>query len=205
MYKGERFNSISHLLGAALATAAVAVLIVRASVLGNPWKIVSFSIYGAAIVLLYASSALHHSLKGRAKKIFLRMDYQAIYLLIAGSYTPLLLVTLRGGWGWSLFGVLWGLAVTGIIIDAFPHKGKRVIPITIYLLMGWIALVAIVPLMRALPATAMGLLIAGGLVYTSGLAFYAIDDRMKHAHGIWHVFVMVGSLMHYMTLYYYVL
>jgi hemolysin III len=205
MYKGERFNSISHLLGAALATAAVAVLIVRASALGNPWKIVSFSIYGAAIVLLYASSALHHGLKGRAKKIFLRMDYQAIYLLIAGSYTPLLLVTLRGGWGWSLFGVLWGLAVTGIIIDAFPHKGKRVIPITIYLLMGWIALVAIIPLMRALPPTAMGLLVAGGLVYTSGLAFYAVDDRMKHAHGIWHVFVMVGSMMHYMMIYYYVL
>ena len=205
MYKGERFNSISHLLGVGLAAAAVVVLVVRASMLGNPWKIVSFSVYGAALVLLYACSALHHGLKGRAKKIFLRMDYQAIYLLIAGSYTPLLLVTLRGGWGWSLFGVLWGLAVAGIIVDAFPHRGKRVIPITIYLLMGWIALFAMAPLTRALPATAMGLLISGGLVYTSGLAFYVIDGRVKHAHGIWHVFVMVGSLMHYMTLYYYVL
>ncbi len=205
MYKGERFNSISHMLGAALAAAALVVLVVRASMLGNPWKIVSFSIYGVALVLLYACSTLHHSLKGRAKQIFLHMDYQAIYVLIAGSYTPLLLVTLRGGWGWSLFGVLWGLAIAGIVVDAFPHRGKRVIPMTIYLLMGWIALIAIVPLVKALPIGAIILMVSGGIVYTSGLVFYALEGRMRHAHGIWHLFVMVGSLMHYLMLYFYVL
>jgi hemolysin III len=205
VYKGERFNSISHMLGAALAAAALVVLVVRASMLGNPWKIVSFSIYGVALVLLYACSTLHHSLKGRAKQIFLHMDYQAIYVLIAGSYTPLLLVTLRGGWGWSLFGVLWGLAIAGIVVDAFPHRGKRVIPMTIYLLMGWIALIAIVPLVKALPIGAIILMVSGGIVYTSGLVFYALEGRMRHAHGIWHLFVMVGSLMHYLMLYFYVL
>ncbi|MDA0989793.1 MAG: hemolysin III family protein [Verrucomicrobia bacterium] len=205
MYKGERLNSISHLLGFALAVAGVAVLIVRASIRGNPWKIVSFSIYGAALILLYACSVLHHSLRGRAKRIFLHLDYQSIYVLIAASYTPLLLVTLRGGWGWTLFGVLWGLAVVGIVVDAFPHRGKRVIPITIYLLMGWISLVALAPLTRALPPSAIGLLLTGGLVYTSGLIFYALEGRLAHAHGIWHLFVMVGSLTHYLTLYVYVL
>ncbi len=205
MYKGERFNSVSHLIAAAFAVAALVIVVVGASKQGNPWKIVSFSIYGAALVLLFTCSVLHHSLKGKAKRIFLHLDYQAIYVLIAASYTPLMLVTLRGGWGWSLFGVLWGLAVAGILIDATPSNGKRVIPIVIYLLMGWLSVVAFVPLARALPPTAMRMLVFGGVIYTVGLVFYGMENHMKHAHGIWHIFVIGGSLMHFLTLYYYVL
>jgi len=205
MYHGERFNSISHLVGAALALAGLVVLVVFASLQGDLWKIVSFSIYGASLFLLYTLSTLYHSLRGRAKDIFQKLDHIAIYLLIAGSYTPLTLVTLRGGWGWTLFGIIWGLAIAGIIVDGLHKAGSRTLPMVIYLLMGWLILVAIYPLIHALPTGALMLLVLGGVFYTGGIVFYALDERIKHAHGIWHLFVLAGSISHYLLMLVYVL
>ena len=122
VYRGERFNSISHLIGAAAALAGLVILVVLASRQGDPWKIVGLSIYGTTLLLLYVFSALYHGLRGKAKKVFRKFDHHAIYLLIAGTYTPFTLVTLRGSWGWSLFGVIWGLAVIGIVLDSLPQK-----------------------------------------------------------------------------------
>ncbi|HHJ17493.1 MAG TPA: hemolysin III family protein [Gammaproteobacteria bacterium] len=205
MYHGERLNSITHLVGAALALAGLVVLVVFAAMKGDPWKIVSFSIYGTTLFLLYTLSTLYHSLRGRAKQIFQKLDHVAIYLLIAGSYTPLTLVTLRGVWGWTLFGIIWGLAIVGIVVDSLHRKGSRSIQMVIYLLMGWLILAAMYPLTRALPNGGLGLLVLGGVFYTSGIIFYAIDERMKHAHGIWHLFVLAGSISHYLAMLLYVL
>jgi len=204
MYQGERFNSISHLIGTALALAGLVVLVVLASLQGDPWKIISFSVYGASLFLLYAMSTLYHSLRGRAKQIFMKLDHVAIYLLIAGTYTPFTLITLRGAWGWSLFGIIWGLAIIGIIVDSRHRDGSRAIQMTIYLLMGWLILVAMYPLVQALPREALTLLVMGGVFYTGGTIFYALDERMKHAHGIWHLFVLAGSISHFLAILFYV-
>ena len=205
MYHGERFNGISHLVGAALALAGMVVLVAFASLQGDPWKIVSFSIYGASLFLLYTLSTLYHSLRGRAKIIFRKLDHVAIYLLIAGSYTPLTLVTLRGVWGWTLFIIIWVLAIAGIIVDSLHKEGSRTIQMVIYLLMGWLILVAMYPLIQALPNGALVLLVLGGVFYTSGMIFYALDGRMKHAHGIWHLFVLAGSISHFLVMLLYIL
>ncbi len=205
MYHGERFNSISHLVGAALALAGLVVLVVFASLKGDVWKIVSFSIYGASLFLLYTLSTLYHSLRGRAKQIFMKLDHVAIYLLIAGSYTPLTLVVLHGAWGWSLFGIIWGLAIVGIVLDCLHREGSRVVQMIIYLMMGWLILVALYPLVQAMPVGGLVLLILGGLFYTGGVVFYALDERIRHAHGIWHLFVLAGSISHYLAMLFYVL
>lgn len=205
MYHGERFNGISHLLGATLALAGLVVLVVFASLQDDLLKIVSFSIYGASLFTLYTLSTLYHSLRGRAKQIFRKLDHIAIYLLIAGSYTPFTLITLRGAWGWSLFGIIWALAIVGIIVDTLHKGGSRTIQMVIYLLMGWLILVAMYPLIQALPTGGLALLVLGGVLYTSGIIFYALDDRMKHAHGIWHLFVLAGSISHYLAVLLYVL
>jgi hemolysin III len=205
MYHGERFNSISHLVGATLALAGLVVLVVFASLQGDPWKIVSFSIYGVSLFLLYTLSTLYHSLRGRAKQIFRKLDHVAIYLLIAGTYTPFTLVTLRGTWGWTLFVIIWGLAIVGIIVDSLHKKGSRTMQMVIYLLMGWLILVAMYPLVQALPKGGLVLLVLGGVFYTSGIIFYALDDRMNHAHGIWHLFVLAGSISHYLAVLLYIL
>jgi hemolysin III len=204
MYHGERFNSISHLIGSAAALAGTAFLVVTAARQGDPWKIVSFSIYGASLVLLYGFSTLYHSLSGRGKAVFRTLDHLAIYLLIAGTYTPFTLITLRGPWGWSIFGVVWGLAVFGMVLDTLGTRGPRIVPIVIYLLMGWMVVVALKPLMARLPLRGELWLLAGGLFYTTGIVFYALDKRVKHFHGIWHLFVMAGSLSHYATILHYV-
>jgi hemolysin III len=205
MYHGERFNSISHLVGAALALAGMVVLVVLASLQGDPWKVVSFSIYGASLFLLYTLSTLYHSLRGRAKQIFRKLDHVAIYLLIAGTYTPFTLIILRGAWGWTLFAVIWGLAIVGIIVDSLHREGSRAIQMVIYLLMGWLILVAMKPLVQVLDKGALVLLVLGGVFYTSGIVFYVIDERMKHAHGIWHLFVLAGSISHYLAVLLYIL
>ena len=205
MYHGERFNGISHLVGAALALAGMVVLVVLASLQGDLWKIVSFSIYGASLFLLYTLSTLYHSLRGRAKQIFKKLDHVAIYLLIAGTYTPFTLVTLRGTWGWTLFVIIWSLAIVGIIVDSLHREGSRAIQMVIYLLMGWLILVAMYPLIQALPKGGLVLLVLGGVFFTSGMVFYALDDRMNHAHGIWHLFVLAGSISHYLAVLFYIL
>ncbi len=204
MYKGERFNSISHLAGAVIAVAGAATLVALAAMAGDPWKITSFSIYGGTLVVLYVFSTLYHSLRGSAKNIFQKLDHSAIYLLIAGTYTPYTLVTLRGAWGWSLFGIVWGLAVAGIIVDALHGKGARVIPVVIYILMGWMVVVAIKPLLAALPGAGFAWLLAGGVCYTGGVVFYALDKRLAHSHGIWHLFVLAGSICHFISIAFYV-
>jgi len=205
MYEGERFNSISHLFGAALALVGMVLLVVFASAQGDPWKIVSFSIYGVSLFLLYSLSTLYHSLRGRAKLIFKKLDHVAIYLLIAGTYTPFTLVTLRGAWGWTLFTTIWGLAIVGIVVDSRHKQGSRVLQMVIYLLMGWLILVAMKPLIQVLDNAALLLLVVGGVFYTSGITFYVLDEKLKHAHGIWHLFVLAGSISHYLAVLLYIL
>lgn len=205
MYHGERFNAVTHLVGAALALAGSVVLVVLAALTGDPWKIVSASIYGLTLVLLYTVSTLYHSLRGRAKNVFRELDYQSIYLLIAGSYTPFCLVTLRGPWGWSLFGVVWGLAVIGCLQELGPRSEARILSVVIYVGMGWVILVALIPLLAELGPTGFAWVAAGGLLYTAGIIFFALDARITHAHGVWHLFVMAGSATHYVAILRYVL
>jgi len=205
MYHGEKFNAITHLAGALLALAGAVVLIVLAAQEGDPWKVVSVSIYGATLVLLYSFSALYHSLRGRAKNVLRELDHHSIYLLIAGSYTPFCLVTLRGPWGWSLFGVVWGLAALGSLQELWMKNSARIMSVVIYIVMGWVALVALVQLLHALGPVGFAWLVAGGLFYTIGIVFYVIDTRLKHAHGIWHLFVLAGSASHYVAILKYVL
>jgi hemolysin III len=204
MYYGEKFNAWSHLGGALLALAGSVVLVVLTAISGDPWKIVSVSIYGATLVLLYSFSTLYHSMRGRAKDILRKFDHQGIYLLIAGSYTPFCLVSLRGPWGWSLLATVWGLAVLGSIQELRQKSAARVLSVVIYIVMGWVALVAVVPLVRALGMAGFAWLAAGGLFYTVGIIFYALDSRLKHAHGIWHLFVIAGSATHYVAILRYV-
>jgi hemolysin III len=204
MYHGERFNSISHLAGAGLALAGSVLLIVLAARLGDAWKIVSFSIYGAMLVSLYVFSTLYHSVRGRAKNVLRKLDHCAIYLLIAGSYTPFALVSLRGAWGWSLLGVVWGLALLGIVQEIWFANGARVLSLVIYVLMGWLALVAVSPLWQALTPAGFAWLAAGGACYTLGIIFYATDHKVRHGHGLWHLFVLGGSTCHFFTVLLYV-
>jgi hemolysin III len=205
MYYGEKFNSVTHLVGAVLALAGAIVLVVLAARGGDPWKVVGVAIYGVTLVVLYSFSALYHSLQGRAKNILRELDHQSIYLLIAGSYTPFCLVTLRGAWGWSLLGIVWGLAALGSLQELRPKNEARVLSVVIYLLMGWVALVALFPLLKALGPAGFAWLVAGGLFYTVGIVFYALDTRVTHAHGVWHLFVLAGSTTHYIAILIYVL
>lgn len=205
MVKGERFNSISHLVGAALALAGVVVLVVMASHDGHARRIVAFSIYGSTLFLLYLISTLYHGLPiGRAKQVFRVLDHQAIYLLIAGSYTPLTLISLNGVVGWWMFGLIWGMAVLGLVLDALPIRGARILPMIIYFAMGWMIVVAIKPLLEVLPFAGFLWLLAGGLFYTSGIVFYALDRRYPWMHGVWHLFVLAGSISHYVAILVYV-
>lgn len=204
MKRGEVFNSVTHIAGAALALAGLVVLVVFASLRGDAWRIAAFSVYGATLFLLYLSSSLYHASDGRVKKFFRTLDHQCIYLLIAGTYTPFTLVTLRGSLGWSLFGVVWGLAVAGMILDARHVRGSRLPQLIIYILMGWLIVAALGPLLRALPPWGVGWLFAGGLFYTSGVFFYVMDRRFPYFHGIWHLFVLAGSLCHYFAVLFYI-
>ena len=204
MYHGERFNSISHLVGAALALAGSVVLIVLAARLGDPWKIVSFSIYGVMLVLLYVFSTLYHSVRGPAKSVLQKFDHCSIYLLIAGTYTPFALVSLRSTWGWWLFGVIWGLALVGIVQEIWWAKGARILSLIIYVLMGWLAMAVVLPLWKALTPTGFAWLAAGGACYTLGIVFYVLDHRVRHGHGLWHLFVLGGSICHFFTVLLYV-
>jgi hemolysin III len=205
MYHGERFNAWTHLIGALLACIGAIWLLVVAGLDGDPWKIVSVAIYGLALVLLYSISTLYHSLRGRAKVVMRKLDHLSIYLLIAGSYTPFCLVTLHGTWGWSLFGVVWGLGLLGMLQEIKPRSEARVLSLVIYAVMGWIVLVAIEPLLAALGRDGFIWLASGGVLYTVGIVFFAYDSRFRHWHGIWHLFVMAGSLLHYVAILRYVL
>lgn len=205
LFYGEKFNALTHLVGAILALAGAVVLIVVASLAGDAWKIVGVSIYGATLVLLYSFSTLYHSLRGHAKNVFRELDHHSIYLLIAGSYTPFCLVTLRGPWGWSLLGAVWGLAVLGNLLELKSRRGPRILSVVVYVLMGWLVLAAVVPLLKALGFAGFVWVAAGGVLYTIGIVFYALDARLAHAHGIWHIFVIAGSASQYVAILQYVL
>ncbi|MFJ2444811.1 hemolysin III family protein [Pseudomonas sp. NPDC087626] len=205
MYHGERFNAWSHLFGAVAAFVGAVWLLVVASLDGSPWKIVSVAIYGVTLLVLYSVSTVYHSVRGRAKVIMQKVDHLSIYLLIAGSYTPFCLVTLRGPWGWSLFAIVWTLAVIGMLQEIKPRSEARILSLVIYAVMGWIVLVAVKPLIAALGITGFAWLAAGGVFYTVGIIFFALDSRLRHAHGIWHLFVITGSLLHFVAIALYVI
>lgn len=204
MYKGERFNSISHLFGVVFALIGVTILLTISILKGDLWRIVGFSIYGLAMITLYTVSTLYHSLKEPLKSFFQRLDHLSIYLMIAGSYTPFTLLVLQGVWRWSIFGVVWGLAILGMCQELLIGKKTRKLSLIIYLLMGWLIVVAMGPLVESLPRSGVVWLAAGGVLYTGGVVFYVIDDKMKHSHGIWHLFVLGGSLSQFICLLLYV-
>jgi hemolysin III len=205
MYHGEKLNAITHLVGAVLALVGSTVLVTLAAVSGDAWKVVSIALYGVTLVLLYSFSTLYHSLRGKAKSVLQKLDHHSIYLLIAGSYTPFCLVTLRGPWGWSLFGVVWTLALLGIAQELRPSRGARKLSLAIYIVMGWVALVALVPMLKALGGAGFAWVAAGGVFYTVGIVFYVLDNRLRHAHGVWHLFVIAGSTAHFFAIARYVL
>ena len=205
MYYGERFNAWTHLVGTLLAGIGAAWLLVFAVASGDAWKIVSIAIYGVTLVVLYGTSTVYHSLRGRAKAVLRKLDHLSIYLLIAGTYTPFCLVTLRGPWGWSLFGVVWGLAVLGMAQEIKPRSEARVLSVVIYAVMGWIVLVAIPPLLDRLGTAGVLWLAGGGAAYTLGIVFYTFDKRFRHWHGIWHLFVIAGSVLHFIAIFFHVL
>ncbi len=205
MYHGERLNAWTHLVGAVLSVLGALWLLLLASQAGDIWKIVSVAIYGVTLVLLYSASTLYHSVKGPAKRVMRKLDHLSIYLLIAGSYTPFCLVSLRGAWGWALFGTVWGLALLGMLQEIKPRSEARVLSLVIYALMGWVVLVAVRPLLAALGPAGFAWLAGGGLLYTVGIVFFVYDSRFRHWHGIWHLFVMAGSLLHYVAIWRFVL
>jgi hemolysin III len=198
MYHGERLNSATHLLGLALAIAGSAVLVAQAVQGGDALKVLSFSIFGLTMIVLYAASTLYHSTRGATKERWAKVDHCAIYLLIAGTYTPFTLVTLHGTLGWSVFALEWTLAAIGIGKELW--WGRDTVPsVPLYVLMGWGGIAAATPLMHSLQGDGWAWLVAGGVLYTVGIIFYAIDTRMRHAHGIWHLFVLGGTASHFFT------
>jgi hemolysin III len=197
MYRGERFSGYTHLAGTALALAGTSVLVTMGALEADPWRIVSFSVYGATLVLLFLTSTLYHSTRGRAKDVLRKLDHCAIYLLIAGTYTPFALVTLRGALGWTMFAAVWSLAIVGVVQECWLARGQRLASLVIYLTMGWLAVPALEALFHALGWQAMAWVVAGGLLYTGGIVFYLYDERIRHFHGVWHLFVLAGSATHY--------
>lgn len=204
MYYGERFNAWTHLLGALLALSGAIWLIAVTARSHDLLNTFSVSVYGVTLVMLYSISTIYHSLRGRAKRVLRKLDHLSIYLLIAGSYTPFCLISLRGPWGWSLFGIVWTLAAIGMLQEIKPRSEARVLSLVIYAVMGWIVLVAIKPLLASLGLAGFLWLAAGGVFYTVGIIFFAFDQRFRHWHGIWHLFVIAGSLAHFIAIMFYV-
>ncbi|MCU0664432.1 MAG: hemolysin III family protein [Myxococcota bacterium] len=201
----EIANAVTHGIGAGLAIAALAVLVTFAGLQGDPWKVVSFSIYGSMLVLLYMASTLYHALVPRkAKKVFQILDHSAIYLVIAGTYTPFMLVTLRGPWGWTLFGITWGLAALGVTLTALFIDKLKLGAVLTYVGMGWMIVIAFKPLIAELSMGGLWWLLAGGFSYTIGILFYA-NKRIPFHHTIWHMFVLGGSTAHFFAMLFYVL
>lgn len=205
-YKGEEIaNAITHGIGALLSIAALVLLIVFASIEGTAWHVVSFTIYGVTMLLLYISSTLVHSLpKGKAKDLFEIFDHSSIYLFIAGTYTPILLVAIQGTLGWTLFGVIWGIAIVGVLFKAFFTKKFLVLSTVFYVLMGWLIVLAWQPLTEVLHPNGITLLVVGGVFYTLGSVFY-VWRGFRYHHMIWHLFVIAGSTAHFFTIFIYIL
>jgi hemolysin III len=200
MQYGERFNGYTHLAGAFLALGGATVLVVLAALRSDPWRIASFSVYGGTLILLYLASTLYHGARGPAKNVFRKLDHCAIYLVIAGTYTPFALVSLKGAWSVTLFAAVWSLAFVGIVQELWIARGARITSLVIYLLMGWIALIALEPLLEALTWNGFAWLLGGGIIYTAGVVFYLYDERFTHWHGFWHLCVLAGSAVHYFAI-----
>ncbi|OGU24643.1 MAG: hemolysin D [Hydrogenophilales bacterium RIFOXYD1_FULL_62_11] len=197
--RGEEVaNSLSHGLGLVAAVVASPFLITHAARHGDTGFLVGVSIFAATMVLLYLASTLYHALPvGRAKRVFRIIEHSAIYLLIAGTYTPFTLGVLRGAWGWTLLGLVWGIAVAGVTLKALSRMTHPVLSTGLYLLMGWLIVIAAHPLSARVPVSGLLWLIAGGLAYTVGVIFFALDSRLRYGHFIWHLFVMAGTTCHY--------
>ena len=204
MVRGEIFNSVTHLVGSVFAAAGLAALLATSIRSGDPRKISSFAVYGTALVALYVFSTLAHALSGPAKRVFRKLDHISIYVLIAGTYTPFAAVSLRGPEGTWLLAVAWFLAAAGILQEFLLPRRIRPLSVSLYLLMGWMALVAAAPLLRAIGAGGMSWLVAGGLLYTVGVFFYLTDEKYAHSHGVFHLFVLGGSVAHFVTVLLYV-
>ncbi len=203
--KEEIASSVTHGIGAALSVAALVILVVFASKQGDPWRIVSSIIFGSSMIMLYLSSTFYHAFQNpKLKSLFKVFDHASIYLLIAGTYTPFLLVSIRGAWGWSLFGVIWGLALFGIIFKAFFIHKFRILSTLMYVFMGWIVVIAMKQMLLKIPPGGMILLVLGGLSYTFGVIFY-INKKIKFNHAIWHLFVLGGTTLHFFAILLFVL
>lgn len=199
----EIFNSISHGVGALFSIAALVILVAFASIRGDVWRIVSFSIYGFTLFFLYLSSTLYHSVFHEKSKRVLRVfDHISIYLLIAGSYTPVTLVSMRGTWGWTIFGIIWALAIGGIILKVVNLEKMKYFSIGLYVIMGWLIMIAVKPMLEMIPQGLFTWLLTGGLMYTFGVIFY-LWKRIPFNHGIWHLFVLGGSTVHYLGFLFY--
>ncbi len=204
--RGEEIvNSVTHGIGTLLSIAGLVILVVMASFTGDAMRIVSFSIYGSTLILLYLASTIYHSCSdARLKKIFRVIDHSTIFLLIAGTYTPFMLVSVRGVWGWSIFGVIWGFAFAGIILNVFFFGKARNLSVAAYIIMGWLCVIALRKMLAAIEPAGIALLAAGGLFYTVGVVFY-VWKSLKFNHAVWHLFVMSGSLCHFFSILFYVL
>lgn len=193
----EIANSITHGIGAALSVVGLIVLVILAVIYGDVWRVVSFSIYGGSLILLYLASTLYHSLHHpKVKKVLRRFDHAAIYVLIAGTYTPFLLVSMRGSLGWPLFILIWGMAAAGIVWKMFFLGKLEILATIIYILMGWMCVFLFKDMMAAIPPLGVTMLVAGGIVYTAGVIFYAWE-KLPYNHAIWHLFVLGGSICHF--------
>lgn len=194
----EIANAISHGFGFLFAVASLPILVWQSARLGGAVDVVAASVFASTMIVLYLVSALYHAMPiGRAKHWLNRLDHAAIFLFIAGSYTPFTLGVLRGGWGWSLFGVVWGTAAFGVTIKLLHRLRHPLVSTALYLAMGWVALVAAVPLIERMPASGLGWLVAGGLSYTIGAIVFLFDERIRYAHFVWHLFVLGGSACHF--------
>lgn len=203
--KEEIANAITHGIGALLSVAGLVLLIVFSSLKGTAWHVVSFTIYGVSMLLLYSCSTLVHSFKeGKVKDLFEFFDHSSIYIYIAGTYTPFMLVAVRGGLGWSLFGIVWGIAIVGVIFKAFFVKRFLFMSTIFYLIMGWLIVIAWGPLTAAIPSVGMTLLVSGGILYSLGTIFYVWRGFPYH-HAIWHLFVLAGSVTHFFAVLLYLL
>ena len=200
----EVAHSVTHGLGLLAAVAGLVVLVILAAATRDPWRITSCAIYASTLVLLYGASTLYHALSAtRARHVFRVLDHSAIFLLIAGTYTPFALISLRGPWGWTLLAIVWGLAVLGIAAKLVFGTRWPVISTALYLLMGWTVVIAVKPLLAHVPPGGIAWLVAGGLAYTGGVVFYAWT-RLRYSHAIWHLFVLAGSVCHYIAVVLYV-
>ncbi|MBC8212160.1 MAG: hemolysin III family protein [Gammaproteobacteria bacterium] len=201
----EIAHTLTHGLGVLLSIVGFAVMLAFASQNGNVWHIVSVSIFGSALVILYSASSLYHGIRNpRAKQVLQQVDHAAIYLLIAGTYTPFLLVSLRGVWGWSLFAVIWSIAIAGMALEFIDAQRFKKLSLWLYLGLGWIVLVAIKPMLSQVESGGLILLLLGGLSYSLGVIFY-VRKKMTYHHAIWHLFVLAGSAFHFFSVFLYVI